>query len=312
MTQAVRILILIVGVFSSKTLFADPEATRWVQKMGEALKQQNYDGIFTYMRGTTYETVRIVHRYENGKETESLFNLNGDVREMRRTEDGIICYHPGEEHDTADFQHSPVHIGPFSPVFAERVTAASHLYHTSLHGEDRIAGRAAVKIGVSPPNNDRYGYRLWLDKETGLLLQSHLVDRGRVKEIFQFTSINIGDDADLTLAAIPDGTVSHPMTMVEPQETQGKPVWRVAWLPDGFRPVRQQGNRLHFSDGIATVSVFVEKEGPGDLPEMTTTVGGTVVITRRLQQSGPQITVVGEIPVQTARRVAESVEPVLY
>ena len=47
------------------------------------------------------------------------------------------------EHETADFQHSPVHIGPFSPVFAERVTAASHLYHTTLHGEDRIVADLA-------------------------------------------------------------------------------------------------------------------------------------------------------------------------
>ena len=76
--------------------------------------------------------------------------------------------------------------------------------------------------------------------------------------------------------------------------------------------MRVQGNRLHFSDGLATFSVFVEKSTDASLPEITTTVGGTVVITRRFKKSGPQITVVGEVPVHTARRVAESVEPVLY
>ena len=45
---------------------------------------------------------------------------------------------------------------------------------------------------------------------------------------------------------------------------------------------------------------------------MTTTLGGTVVITHRIKQNGSQVTVVGEVPVQTARRVAESVEPVIY
>ena len=111
--------------------------------------------------------------------------------------------------------------------------------------------------------------------------------------------------------AIAGETVSHPLTL-ESNERSEKPVWRVAWLPDGFRPVRAAGNRLHFSDGLATFSVFVEPSGAAAMPDMTTTVGGTVVITRRVKNTGPQITVVGEVPVRTARRVAESVEPLIY
>lgn len=293
-------------------LLADPEANRWIEKMGNALRFENYQGVFTYMRGSTHETVRIAHRFEDGKEVESLFNLNGEAREIRRQDNEIICYHPGAANASEDIlQHGPLHIGPFAPLFAERVSTASHLYRTSMHGEDRVAGRTAVKIAVAPSHHDRYGYHLWLDKESGLLLRSHLIDRGRVKEIFQFANIGIGQIQDSALAVITGKTVSHPLTMFEPQERQERPVWRVSWLPNGFRPVRVQGNQLHFSDGLATVSVFVEQQGK-PLPEMTTTVGGTVVTTRRLQQTGSQITVVGEVPVQTAKRVAESVEPALF
>jgi sigma-E factor negative regulatory protein RseB len=106
-------------------------------------------------------------------------------------------------------------------------------------------------------------------------------------------------------------TISHRLAL-DVNEKKEKPVWKVNWLPNGFRPVRSRGNRLHFTDGLATFSVFIETSGPSPMPDLVTTDGGTAVITRRLRKTGPQITVVGEVPVQTARRVAESVEPVLY
>lgn len=300
------------GVALSST--QDDEPAAWLRKMSDALRSQNYDGIFTYMRGSTFDTVRIVHASVDGNEVERLFNMNGEVRELFRENDEARCYHPKHaDGDPLSVHDHSVQIGPFSPAFSDRVLASRNLYRLSLHGEDRIAGRAAIKLAISPGNNDRYGYRIWLDEETGLLLQSHLIDRGNVKEVFQFTSLTVGEEiAETQLASSISGeTVSHPLTF-DSGERMEKPVLRVNWLPDGFRPVRVRGNRLHFSDGLATFSVFVEKADAAALPDMVTTMGGTVVITRRLKDSGPQITVVGEVPVQTAKRVAESVEPVVY
>jgi len=41
-------------------------------------------------------------------------------------------------------------------------------------------------------------------------------------------------------------------------------------------------------------------------------IGGTVVITRHVKGTSQQITVVGEVPMETAKKVAESIEPVIY
>ncbi|MBT4493978.1 MAG: hypothetical protein HOC70_12095 [Gammaproteobacteria bacterium] len=291
---------------------AAEDAVKWLDQMGHALRHQNYQGIFTYIRGSTFETVRIVHRNDEGIETERLFNLNGDVRELFRENDEVVCYHPDTGDGELDANHT-VQIGPFSPAFSERVISTQNLYRLSMHGEDRIAGRRAITLSISPRFDDRYGYRVWLDKETGLLLQSHKVERGRVREIFQFTSLEIGGEIEDTemASAIAGDTVSHRLAL-DLNDQAEKPGLRVSWLPDGFRPVRVQGNRLHFTDGVATFSVFVDRSKGGSMPDMATRVGGTVVITRRLKKSGPQITVVGDVPVQTARRVAESVEPVIY
>ena len=296
-------------VSSAPAFAAVDEPAEWLDRMASALRGKDYQGVFTYMRGSTFQTIRIVHQVKDGKETERLYNMSGEVREVLREGEEVVCFHPeGEE-----LVDHTTQIGPFSPAFSEKVLASRNLYKLSMHGKGRIAGRSTVNLNISPMNQDRYGYKIWLDEETGLLLQSHLIDRGRIREIFQFTSLDIGNPVlDNELAsAITGETKSHRLSL-EVTDRSEKPVWRVSWLPNGFRPMRVHGNRLHFSDGLATFSVFVEKSNAASLPEITTTVGGTVVITRRFKKSGPQITVVGEVPVQTARRVAESVVPVLY
>ena len=301
------------SLLADGSLSAEGSPTAWLEKMGRALRSENYAGNFTYIRGSRFDNVRIVHVVEQGRELERLYNLNGDVRELYREEGEARCYHPKEHLSADELANHTVHIGPFTAAFSDRVLSTQNLYNLAMQGEDRIAGRPAVVLSISPGYNDRYGYQVWLDKESGLLLQSHLIERGRVKEIFQFTHLEVGDSistSDLQTAMTGD-TISHPLALDANERTE-KPVWRVSWLPDGFRPVRIQGNRLHFTDGLATFSVFIEKTGGTPMPDLATIDGGAVVVTRRHHGTGPQITVVGEVPVRTARRVAESVEPVLY
>ena len=290
-----------------------PSPTAWLEKMGGALRNENYAGNFTYIRGSRFDNVRIVHVVEQGRELERLYNLNGDVRELYREDGEAHCYHPMSDLSADGLADHDVHIGPFTPAFSDRVLSTQNLYNLAMQGEDRIAGRPAVVLTVSPRFNDRYGYRVWLDQETGLLLQSHLIERGKIKEIFQFTHIEVGEfiSTSSLQTAIRGDTIAHPLAL-DVNERKEKPVWKVNWLPNGFRPVRIQGNRLHFTDGLATFSVFIETSGRTPMPDLATTEGGTVVITRRHQKTGRQITVVGEVPVRTARRVAKSVEPVIY
>ncbi|MBD3649560.1 MAG: MucB/RseB C-terminal domain-containing protein [Pseudomonadales bacterium] len=306
-------LVLLIPALAAQASDLD-EAKKWLEKMSTALRQENYRGIFTYMRGYQFDTVKVVHKYVDGEEFERMVHLNGERREIIRDGDRLICKHAGS--DPMDAEHE-VPLGPFSHWFNENLATYQNLYRVTLHGEGRIADRPAVRVGITPKFGDRYGYRLWLDEETGLLLQSHLVNRGRVLEVFQFVQVEIGTpiaDADLA-SALPNDAPEHRLTVDIPETDKAatRPNWKVSWVPDGFRAVRMpQANRLLFTDGLATFSVFVEQVESGDLPELTTHMGGTVVITRNLENSSQQITVVGEVPIQTARKVAESVEPIVY
>ena len=147
------------------------------------------------------------------------------------------CFLPkGDEGTDCSLQ-----IGPFTPAFPERVIATQNLYRLSMHKIDRIAGRPAVTLSITPKLDDRYGYRVWLDKETGLMLQSHKVERGRIREIFQFSTLEIGVDIEeIDLATSIEGeTVSYPLSFEFKKEQRGEPKLRVSWVPDGFKQVKK-------------------------------------------------------------------------
>lgn len=291
----------------------DSSAAVWLAKMEAALKKESYEGIFTFMRGYQFDTVNVVHEYKNGEEIERLTSLNGEPREVIRHGDKIVFLHSKSTSGAGGFERG-MPLGPFTHAFNEKLSSYQSFYNFAVLGKDRIAGRPAIKLSITPKNSDRYGYRLWLDEKTGLLLQSHLVDRGRVLEVFQFSRVDIGEPIDQShFVSTLDNAVERELSPMGPEDKKAatvKPGWKVAWLPSGFRLVSSEApNRLLYSDGIATFSVFVDGGSSSRLGELTTHMGGTVVITRRLKGSAQQITVVGEVPVDTARKVADSVEP---
>ncbi|MAI42824.1 MAG: MucB/RseB C-terminal domain-containing protein [Candidatus Azotimanducaceae bacterium] len=301
----------LVAFFCFSVSLCAADAVEWLDNMGAALREQNYVGTFTYMRGSLLETVRVEHQFHNGQELERLTNLNGEPRIVIRRDNDIVCHHLNPK--GGSFNHN-ISLGPFSAAFNENLATNHKQYLFSMHGKDRIAGRTAIKIKIIPRFGDRFGYRLWLDEETGLLLQSQLFKRNQILEVFQFSSIEIGQALDLENSSlVKKKTVFHRLT-ADPHLNQqvGNPAWRVSWLPTGFKPVRvQQANQLHFSDGLAGLSIFFERKR-STLPEMTTYLGATAVITRRLNGTQGQITVVGEVPINIARKIAESVERIAY
>lgn len=291
------------------------EAVYWLDKMGAAMREQSYHGTFIYMRGPRFDTVEVTHQYKNGEEFERLKNVSGAKREIVRHNEHAVCLHAEGESTSPH----PLPRGPFTQTFSRILSQNLDNYEFGIHGVGRIANRAAVRVSVSPKNRDRYGYQLWLDEETGLLLRSNLVDNDKLLELFQFTEVTIGEPLaeELLVASInPETAYEHELATPAQlaQLTQpNNPGWKVNWMPRGFRQVRvPNGNGMVFTDGFATISVFVEKRTTNSLGNVQTQVGGTVVLSKPIEGSQDQITVVGEVPFATAKRLAESVEPVIY
>lgn len=296
----------------------------WLDDMNRAFRDLNYDGVFSYFTGSDLASLRVVHMVIDGEQRERLVHLNGAPREIVRTGDTVACILlPGDK--LLELEGS-IPSGPFARAFVRRFDRISGNYALSYFGEDRVAGRVALRIAVSPKDQDRYGYRLWLDKEHRLLLRSELIDlNGARLEIFQFTSIVTGDavKASSLNSEEPDGSMITHLTLANDNPT---PVakrdirWRARWLPAGFTmdaaDIRRTPSKLKtvntmmYSDGLAAFSVFVEDMPESGAANMVSRNGATVAVTHFVpgpNQKNALVTLVGEVPEDTAWRVAKSI-----
>ena len=304
---------------SGSTQGKTPE--QWLDAMHDAFHEVGYEGVFMYRGGSDSVTMRIVHLNVDGVTRIRLVHLNGAPREVIRHGDHVVrMVQPDDETLRVS---APV--GPWGHAFAPRFRTAEKHYRIRIDGEDRIAGRRAVQIMVSPWDEDRFGHRLWLDHDTGLLLRSELHDaRGDNLEEFQFASLVIGENIPES-ALEPDpgeGWVHDPLTSEsDAARTAGEPIrWHAGWVPDGFvmadaevcdlRGSGEDVTAMMWSDGLAAFHVFVESIGGGTASALVSRDGATVVVTHVVeppQMDQHLVTVVGELPTPTARRIARSV-----
>jgi sigma-E factor negative regulatory protein RseB len=315
------VLVLIGG----RAALAAEDARVWLTDMNGAFNELNYDGVFSFFNGSELASLRIVHVLVDGIPNERLIHQNGAPREIVRRGEEVVCIlMPGDDLLALESDRPA---GPFARAFVRRYDNLSEYYRLTFSGEDRVADRSAVRLAVSPLDSHRFGYRLWLDTETRLLLKSELVDGdGKPLEIFQFSTLIIGDAVDPT-ALEPEGEteVPHIRSSLSLDSKPSIPVteevrWSPEWLPVGFRMassnVRTTPNQLKsintmmFTDGLSAFSVFIEDMPPAGAASMVSRSGATVAVTHLTE--GPDaghhlVTLVGELPTETAQRIARSI-----
>ena len=317
-----RALIASLGLAVVLTAQAEDSVQVLLQSMQDATRQLNYEGVFVYQRGTQIDSMRLVHKYDGEVEMERLISLSGPAREVIRDGTLVTCLF-------ADDQEAMVEKNPPRDMvgigFSVPVQQLVSSYEFTIEGADRVAGRNATVVGVIPEGDDRYGYKLWIDDESKLLLQSLILGRGgRTLEQVQFTQISILNEIDPERLRPEIGGSGFTWRMDSDSHnvsaaSSTDPVWRVRWLPSGFElkesniqsmatsymPV----SHLVFSDGLAMVSVFVEELVEGEQALQGFSSRGAVNAFSRVADDH-QITVVGDVPLPTIKQIATSVAKV--
>jgi len=312
-----RLAVLLLA--ASAPAAATETARQWLDEMSSALQTLDYDGTFVYLHDGKLEAMRIIHQVDAGGERERLVSLTGSAREVLRDDKAVTCIMPDSRSVTVG-QSRP---RPPFPVVPRDLGSVSHHYLLEDLGDDRMAGHLTRVIAITPQDDYRYGYRFWIDKNTRMLLKSDLIgaDNESIEQVM-FTRLGIGADiseAELEPSLTGEGYVWQRQEAIrqDPVVDPGKPAWRVARLPAGFelthfqhRRMRQDGAaaaHMVYSDGLATVSVYVEQlSAAGDTFNGLSTMGA--VNAYGLQLDGHQVTVVGEVPPVTVEMIARSVE----
>lgn len=304
-------------VFSVSAHAAD-DAYTWLQKINQAARTLNYEGTFVYQNGAQLETMRILHRVSNGAVEERLVSLTGAPREVIRTDDEVRCYLPDQK--SIVVEHRRANGKSFPAIIPERLRELDDNYIVELTRPGRVSGRPAQGLRIVPRDDYRYGYQLWADRETGLLLKADLLNNKRkVLEQFMFTDIRIG--VDIPSAALAPQTAAKDMVWYKNSKAEmvwaETPVWQAKRLPKGFKlsssltrkmPMRHgPAEHLVYTDGLATVSVFIEKREPSGDPitEGPSRLGALYVLGRPVDHH--HVTVVGEVPAKTVALIGSSI-----
>ncbi|MGD8176944.1 MucB/RseB C-terminal domain-containing protein [Marinimicrobium sp. ARAG 43.8] len=276
----------------------DHEPAQWLKKMAEARQTVDYRGAFTYEHRNVMESFRVFHWVEDGQVHEHLEALDGPEDAARSLTDPSGCHTVGYR--------------LLSTSSPEQVGRIERFYQLKLRGASRVAGRNVQMLEVRPRDELRYGYLLALDKETGLLLKSLLIDEHqRLLERFQFVELSFDPDVSTLRAQARSGDKVECLAEEGAQPSH----WQLEWLPPGFEFSGQTHlkpglDMLMYTDGLASFSVFLEPLDAGPSVEGRAQRGAISAYMGQLlvNEQPYRVTVVGEVPGIVAERLARSLQ----
>lgn len=295
------------------------ESLAWLGKVRAAALRLDYAGVFVYQQGPEVRTLRITHLGKTRPVREKLEMLDGQPRECIRNGEEIICYMPAERRLTSESRGNEKAFPDFPAASPDQFAP---YYHARKIGSARVAGRDAQAIALEPIDGLRYGYKLWADKSTGLLLRAQTIsEKGEVVEQIAFTQLSIGSVAASRVKASFENTHGWRIENAVVR-TLDLSSWIVKWVPGGFSQVRavkrlvtdrpsdsastkKEIAQLLYSDGLAGISIFIEPWSPQRV--------GAPVHQGALNMVGKRhgefwLTIVGEVPMAAIRKVADSIE----
>ena len=305
------------SVFANEAM---PLAQQLVNQMSQANRELNYEGIFTYRRHGRMDTMRIIHKAGPEGVRERLVSLTGFAREVIRDKRAVTCILPDDQSVLVEKSSA----NQFSVKLPEPIETISAYYDFAIAGQQRVAGRSAWVVKIVSKDEYRYGYQLWIDLDTKLLLKSELKNlAGKLLEEFSFAKIRIMD-------SIPEEWLRSSVAIgvdytwhdnvdkaANASPKQGNSfAWKAAWLPDGFIISDQDKqaigannmlvDHIMYSDGLATVSVFIEKlEKNLGVVKGSSSMGGVSVFSTIVDSH--LITAMGEVPQNTVKLIARSI-----
>lgn len=290
------------------------EGQKLLFAMSHAIRSLDYQGSFTYQHSGRTDTVRVFHA-GGANERERLVSLNGPNRELVRNGSAVICV----EADGSAVSYSSGRGKGLLPLVPTADAAPlEENYAIRTAGSDRVAGFLADVIDIQPRDGFRYGYRIWLERDSRMLLRSMVVNqRNQILEQFMFVALEIGrlpSDADLVPRQ--SGRVIHDESAANELDMRHAPGFRVAGLPPGFSLISARrpsasaskiAEHLVFSDGLASVSLYIESQDDRN-SGMAALAGRGTLNVHAFSRDGLRFTVLGDVPMATVNAIAQSVE----
>jgi sigma-E factor negative regulatory protein RseB len=302
------------------------EVRAWLARIHDAANRHNFQGTFVVTGGGAVSTARIAHYCIGKDQFERSETLDGQTRRSFRHNDLTTTFWPASRIALVEQRGGPASFPGLLQPGGDRL---GDFYEVRTQGTDRVAGHDATVLLVVPKDAYRYGYRLWADRATSLLLRADVL--GRQSEVLETSAFS---DLEIDLRPQPE-SVLQPMRKLEGYrvlrptmtptrlEAEG---WAIVQPVPGFRQINcvrrpmdgsgigisdgtaaEQVVQAVYSDGLTYVSVFIE---PFNVQrhqrEVQAAAGATQ--TMSLRRGDWWLTIVGDVPPSTLRLFADALE----
>lgn len=295
------------------------DVRQWLERTLAGVERLNFEGTFVYVQGAHVEAMRITHGHADTGEWQRLNSLSGPKREVLLANRDLTCSLPQGQITMKNRR-----VAAFPVSLPKDIDRLERQYSFVLQGSDRVAGHETRILAVTPRDGLRFGFRLWLEASTGMIVRSMLVGSdGAPLEQMMYTDLRFLDSPPLAPSAAElqaagagnPGSGDEPVAMIG--EVPAVAQWTLTEPPAGFEPVqhsrfqRQSDGRptehVVYSDGLATVSLFIERVDPGrSLLEGPSRIGAMNAWGK--VADGIQAVLVGEVPAATVAAFAKGLK----
>jgi len=315
-------LLLLVFLMPMSISYAADESVivkGWLQKMIKAEHSASYRGTIVYRHQNEMVVMNIVRAKSDHGMMEYLSAQNGAPGEVIRNPHYVQSLIPDSEIPLQS--DNPQVVNKTEKSLHDRIDEIGYYYQLTLAEVSRIAGRASQKLVITPLDQYRYGYRMWIDQQSGVLLKSeHLAVNGEVLEQMIYSNIEVfGEtiplDVRLMLNELSDRTMPDKAFLKQqPSNSHDTQNWAVKFIPTGFElasylrstnPQQLPFEHIVFSDGLAAVSIFIEKQEENGAFNGVSQRGAMNAYFA--ENDGFQVVVVGEVPLATLELIGKSV-----
>lgn len=292
-----------------------------LQRMSDADQNQNYKGTFILRKSDKLSTLKVLHGNDEKGVWESIETLNGESKKVVRRNNKVVSIYPNRELVTVRHRSGSPSLHLQLPDNIEQLDL---FYSINRLNDDRVAGLHTLVVELVPKDQYRYGYRYWVDKDTGMLLRCDLMaEDDSVVEQMMFTSLEYLDLPPVKSFELSQFAQYKQLLLDEHEaNVQPKPSekWAVYNLPKGFmltqstmrqsQPTAEDTNSIEllhlvYSDGLASVSIFIEQNrGSGNHLQGASSMGAVNAFGNSVGDY--YVTVVGEVPFKTVQSMARS------
>jgi len=281
-----------------------------LQQMEQASQSLNYELAYINVSRLGIESLRFRHAVLDNKVYAQLLQMDGPRREIIQRGSEISYFEPGLEPFTLAGEHIVDSLP--SLVFAD-FKQLSAIYDFVPVGRTRIADQMCEVIRIVARDGTRYSYIVWLDSETRLPLRVDLLDRdGETLEQYRVVSFAVDEGIRKMMQSLEKASL--PPSLSVPVSDKVTFNWKAGWLPGGMKEVTQSRRQIPslnkpvesrlYSDGLFSFSINVSMADKNSTNQLLRTGRRTVETVIR---DNAEITVVGELPPSTAKRIADSI-----